>query len=219
MSPNEPTTTSLPLAGKPRRAVSTVKVRARGEDYRVVQVAGNLFVCSVGSCCCGHVEKGRAPVAVDRIQQEWEDRRIRNQIHLTMTGCLGPCIAGNNALLQILGRSIWLYDLNDEALIPPIFDYIEAMLAAGKALPPPAELQGHVLERYYPAQPGEHVPLVPAAEDDGGGLDRLDPVCLMDVDPATARHKLDYGGRTYYFCAPSCRRAFERDPESYLFDS
>jgi hypothetical protein len=29
-----------------RRRISTVRVRARGEDFRVVQLAGNLFVCT-----------------------------------------------------------------------------------------------------------------------------------------------------------------------------
>lgn len=31
---------------------------------------------------------------------EWERRKTRNRIHLTFTGCLGPCAAGNNALRQ-----------------------------------------------------------------------------------------------------------------------
>ncbi len=44
----------------------------------------------------------------------------------------------------------------------------------------------------------------------------IDPVCGMDVDPATATQKADYKGRTYYFCAPGCRKAFEAEPEKYL---
>ena len=43
-----------------------------------------------------------------------------------------------------------------------------------------------------------------------------DLVCGMDVDPATAQHKSEYQGQTYYFCAPGCRRAFEADPKKYL---
>jgi YHS domain-containing protein len=43
-----------------------------------------------------------------------------------------------------------------------------------------------------------------------------DPVCGMDVDPATAQHKSEYQGQTYYFCAPGCRKAFEADPKKYL---
>jgi Cu+-exporting ATPase len=42
-----------------------------------------------------------------------------------------------------------------------------------------------------------------------------DPVCGMMVDPETAPAKAEYKGKTYYFCAPGCRVAFERDPEKY----
>ena len=43
-----------------------------------------------------------------------------------------------------------------------------------------------------------------------------DPVCGMSVDPASARHTAEHEGKTYYFCAPGCRRAFEADPRKYL---
>lgn len=197
----------------------TVKVRARDEDFRIVQLQGNMFVCSKahGNCCCGWTEKGRAPLNIALYEAEWERRKIRNRLHLTFTGCLGPCAVGNNAMLQMLGRSIWFKDLNDDALIPAMFEYAESMLAAGRVLPPPETLRDHVYERYLPAPDGSLIPLVADAPDETeAGLERLDPVCLMDVDPATARYKLEYDGRTIYFCAPSCKKAFERDPQAYL---
>jgi P-type Cu+ transporter len=43
-----------------------------------------------------------------------------------------------------------------------------------------------------------------------------DPVCGMDVDESTARHTAQHDGRTYSFCAPGCRQAFEADPRKYL---
>lgn len=42
-----------------------------------------------------------------------------------------------------------------------------------------------------------------------------DPICGMDVDEKTARHTSEYDGRTYYFCAPGCKRTFDQDPERY----
>jgi P-type Cu+ transporter len=42
------------------------------------------------------------------------------------------------------------------------------------------------------------------------------PVCGKDVDPATAQHKSEHEGRTYHFCAPGCRKAFEAEPKKYL---
>jgi len=44
----------------------------------------------------------------------------------------------------------------------------------------------------------------------------MDPVCNMEVDPKTAPAKAEYKGETYYFCAPGCKVAFEKDPEKYL---
>lgn len=46
-----------------------------------------------------------------------------------------------------------------------------------------------------------------------------DPVCGMDVDPATAKETSEYNGQTYYFCAPGCKRAFDREPEKHLNQS
>ncbi|HKC88031.1 MAG TPA: heavy metal translocating P-type ATPase, partial [Blastocatellia bacterium] len=45
---------------------------------------------------------------------------------------------------------------------------------------------------------------------------RVDPVCGMTVDPATAAGKFDYEGETYYFCSPNCLRKFSADPQAYL---
>ena len=43
-----------------------------------------------------------------------------------------------------------------------------------------------------------------------------DPVCGMQVDPASARAKSEHGGRTYYFCCAGCAQKFESAPERYL---
>ena len=198
-----------------RRKISAVKVAARGEDFRIVQVHGTLLVCARqnGSCCCGWEEKGRLPFDHRLYTDEWERRKIRNRLHLSFTGCLGPCAVGNNALLQIYGQSIWLGDLYDPALIAALFDYAEAMLDAGRVLPPTEALRDHVYERHLPFD-GGYPPLVESTEA-ADGLARLDPVCLMDVDPATARHTVQYDGRTIAFCAPSCKREFLADPAAY----
>lgn len=43
-----------------------------------------------------------------------------------------------------------------------------------------------------------------------------DPVCGMDVDPATSEHHLERDGHDYYFCSPDCRARFEARPDAYL---
>ncbi len=43
-----------------------------------------------------------------------------------------------------------------------------------------------------------------------------DLVCGMEVDTETAAAKTTYEGKTYYFCAPGCKREFERNPQKYV---
>jgi YHS domain-containing protein len=44
----------------------------------------------------------------------------------------------------------------------------------------------------------------------------LDPVCKMEVQEETAAATHEYKGKTYYFCAVGCKKAFEEEPEKYL---
>jgi len=44
----------------------------------------------------------------------------------------------------------------------------------------------------------------------------IDPVCKMQVDENKAAGKSEYNGKTYYFCAPGCKRKFDAEPEKYL---
>jgi P-type Cu+ transporter len=44
----------------------------------------------------------------------------------------------------------------------------------------------------------------------------IDPVCHMEVEPATAAGKSEYKGQTIYFCALMCKKKFDENPEKYL---
>ena len=43
-----------------------------------------------------------------------------------------------------------------------------------------------------------------------------DPVCGMDVDEQKAAGTSHYRGKTYFFCAKSCKEKFDRNPEQYV---
>jgi len=43
-----------------------------------------------------------------------------------------------------------------------------------------------------------------------------DPVCHMDIDPATAAGKSEYKGETYYFCSLGCKKSFDNEPDKYI---
>jgi len=42
-----------------------------------------------------------------------------------------------------------------------------------------------------------------------------DPVCGMDVDPATSGHTLTHEGETFHFCSAGCRAKFDANPGQY----
>ena len=44
----------------------------------------------------------------------------------------------------------------------------------------------------------------------------IDLVCKMEVDKLTAKFKSEYKGKTYYFCAPGCKKEFDDNPEKYI---
>ncbi len=50
----------------------------------------------------------------------------------------------------------------------------------------------------------------------GSAVQAIDPICGMTVNIATAEHRSDYQGLSYYFCCAGCRHTFAKDPQKYL---
>jgi nitrile hydratase accessory protein len=130
-----------------RRTSRVSVVRADGREVEIVQRRAHLSYC-YGSCCCGDVERGYAPVPVETFKQEWVRRRLKKIVHLTKGGCLGPCTLANVASLIFDGRTVWFHSVNSPDVVTRIFDYIDSMLAADRYLPPPPSLAAHVFSFY-----------------------------------------------------------------------
>jgi YHS domain-containing protein len=47
-------------------------------------------------------------------------------------------------------------------------------------------------------------------------LMQRDPVCGMEVEPATAAASREYRGTTYYFCSTACRDTFDASSARYV---
>lgn len=54
------------------------------------------------------------------------------------------------------------------------------------------------------------------ASHGAGSVLEKDPVCGMSVDPATATHRLEQDGKTYWFCSSRCQEKFVQDSGAYL---
>ncbi len=122
-------------------------IRADGRAFNIVQHRAHLTYCYTG-CCCGITERGYAAVPVDVYKEEWLRRKIRNDVHLTKGGCLGPCALANVVSLVFDGKSIWFHSVNSEWLVRQIFEYIDSMLKADRFVHPPGELSEYVFNYY-----------------------------------------------------------------------
>ena len=116
-----------------------IVVRPDGRRVNVARFRGQLFVCATG-CCCGRIEDGFAAVPTELFHREWERRRLRNVVHLTIGGCLGPCALANVVLLLFDGQAQWFHSIDSDALVLALYDHVEAMLDADACLPPPPAL-------------------------------------------------------------------------------
>ena len=116
-----------------------IVARRDGRPVNVARFRGQLFVCATG-CCCGRTEDGFAAVPTETFHREWERRRLRNVVHLTIGGCLGPCALANVAMLLFDGQTQWFHSMDSEAQAVALYDHVERMLEADRCLPPPAAL-------------------------------------------------------------------------------
>lgn len=46
----------------------------------------------------------------------------------------------------------------------------------------------------------------------------IDPVCKMTIEDKDAVATSTYKGTTYYFCAKGCKKNFDKDPESFVYE-
>jgi len=119
-----------------------IVLRADGKRVNVARFRGQLFVCSTG-CCCGRTEDGFAPVPAALFHEEWERRRLRNIVHLTVGGCLGPCGLANVVHLLFDGQSVWFHSVNSPEVVREVFEYVEGLLSGDCFATPEGPLASH----------------------------------------------------------------------------
>lgn len=144
---------------------------------------GQIFVCA-NACCCGRTDLTNAPVPTERYHEEWSRRRLRNFVHLTVGGCLGPCALANVAMLLFDGQSFWFHSMNDDAAVGALFDHIEQLLEGPPTSPPTVALSQKMFTAY------QWQPRPDGAELDDqrawrGREHRPDQPPACELDPAT----------------------------------
>jgi Cu+-exporting ATPase len=86
---------------------------------------------------------------------------------------------------------------------------VGATEACGSAAPPPVMTVGNA------CRGGSHDQ---GAHDHPAGekVTVKDPVCGMNVDPASSKHRFDHRGEIFHFCCAGCKTKFAADPAAYL---
>jgi cobaltochelatase CobN len=107
---------------------------------------GQVLVCS--GCCCGRTDKGHPEVPVQWLKDQWRKHLLPKRVHLTISGCLGPCDATNVVLVMMGNRPVWLGGLETREHYQALVDWGCACDAAGHVVPLPESLASHRMERF-----------------------------------------------------------------------
>lgn len=107
---------------------------------------GQISVCN--GCCCGHAEKGHPAVPVEWLKNEWKCRGLLKRVHLSISGCLGPCDVPNVVMITGAKGVQWLARINQQRQYEMLADWAEQSRAAGRLIPLPREFDMHRLAAF-----------------------------------------------------------------------
>jgi len=83
------------------------------------------------------------------LKEVWRAEKLNQAVHLTISGCLGPCDLTNVTLAVVGGEMIWLGGLHGEATYRMLIGWARECHAAHAMLPLPPELLARRFERYH----------------------------------------------------------------------
>jgi hypothetical protein len=110
------------------------------------KVIAHVSVCL--GCCCGNTQKGKPAVPEEWLKTEWRARRLLKNVHLSISGCLGPCDVANVVKVNSPEGEIWLGDLCDFNQYRELADWASACHQAGRVLALPRTLAGLQIDIY-----------------------------------------------------------------------
>lgn len=122
-------------------AVPTGRAKVLKTKRRVI---AQVLVCQ--GCCCGQVERGRPEVPAEWLKQEWRKRGLLKRLHLTISGCLGPCDVPNVVAIVMQEKTAWLGNITLREQYQSLLDWASRSGDLGCAVELPRELTSHLLE-------------------------------------------------------------------------
>jgi (2Fe-2S) ferredoxin len=116
-------------------------------------VLGQINVCN--GCCCGQTQKGHPEVPVEWLKRDWKYRGLLKRVHLTISGCLGPCDVANVVLVTSPEGTQWLAEITQRRQYELLADWAEQSKIADRLLPLPREFDAHRLAAYRDNDQGD----------------------------------------------------------------
>jgi (2Fe-2S) ferredoxin len=114
---------------------------------------GQINICN--GCCCGQTQKGHPEVPVEWLKREWKYRGLLKRVHLTISGCLGPCDVANVVLVTSPEGTQWLAEITQRRQYELLADWAEQSKIADRLLPLPREFDAHRLAAYRDNDQGD----------------------------------------------------------------
>jgi hypothetical protein len=111
-------------------------------------VIAHVLVCL--GCCCGNTDKGNPPVPVDWLKAQWKQRKLLRTVHLSISGCLGPCDVKNVVTILTPRETIWLGELLEQADYEELLQWATLCVREERLFPLPARLAHR---QFNPLQP------------------------------------------------------------------
>jgi cobaltochelatase CobN len=100
-------------------------------------------------CCCGRTDKGHPEAPTEWMKQEWRKRALPKKVHLTISGCLGPCDASNIVLIMMGDQPVWLGGLYRHEHYAALADWASACDRVAAVAPLPALLAPFRMDRFH----------------------------------------------------------------------
>jgi len=110
------------------------------------QVLAQVNICN--GCCCGRTEKGKPPIPLDFLRREWKSRKLLRRIHLSITGCLGPCDVANVVCMMGPDGMDWFGNVSSEHEYGALLEWAERCAGENRLLPLPQEFDEKRFRRW-----------------------------------------------------------------------
>lgn len=112
---------------------------------------GQVVVCL--GCCCGRTDKGHPDVPVAWLKEEWKRRMLPKKIHLSISGCLGPCDVSNVVMVLLGSEAVFLGGLSQRWQYLAVVEWASECERMNTLVPLPDSLDPFRLERFHQEVP------------------------------------------------------------------